>query len=204
MEGNIIGLRKIISLIIRVSETNTNLPGYWDYPGRKLTIFNISAASQNFSTDYFQFNNIGAGSQQNPGGSGRARFAFNSYFGRINYTLSNKYLFTLTGRLDGSSKFGENNKYSFFPSAAIAWRASEEDFLKNSNVISNLKLRASYGITGNSEINTYASLSLLSSGYAAIINNQRVTGVGTNRLANPDLALGKNGTIRFWCGDWIR
>ena len=154
---------------------------------QETNIFNIGAASQNFSTDYFLFNNIGAGSQQNPGSSGRARFAFNSYFGRINYTLSNKYLFTLTGRLDGASKFGENNKYSFFPSAAIAWRASEEDFLKNSNVISNLKLRASYGITGNAEINTYASLSLLSSGYAAIINNQRVTGVGTNRLANPDL-----------------
>jgi len=154
---------------------------------QETNIFNISAASQNFSTDYFETNNIGAGSQQNPGGSGRARFAFNSYFGRINYTLNNKYLFTATGRLDGASKFGENNKYSFFPSAAIAWRASEEDFLKNSNVISNLKLRASWGITGNAEINTYASLSLLSSGYAAIINDQRVTGVGTNRLANPDL-----------------
>jgi TonB-linked SusC/RagA family outer membrane protein len=154
---------------------------------QETNIFNISASSQNFSTDFFEFNNIGAGSQQNPGSSGRARFAFNSYFGRINYTFKNKYLLTVTGRADGASKFGENEKYSFFPSAAVAWRASEEDFLKNSNLISNLKIRASYGQTGNSEINTYASLSLLSSGYAAIINNARVTGVGTNRLANPDL-----------------
>jgi TonB-linked SusC/RagA family outer membrane protein len=154
---------------------------------QETNIFNISASSQNFSTDFFEFNNIGAGSQQNSGSSGRARFAFNSYFGRINYTFKNKYLLTVTGRADGASKFGENEKYSFFPSAAVAWRASEEEFLKGNNVISNLKIRASYGQTGNSEINTYAALSLLSSGYAAIINNTRVTGVGTNRLANPDL-----------------
>ncbi|HWJ90218.1 MAG TPA: TonB-dependent receptor [Flavisolibacter sp.] len=154
---------------------------------QETNIFNIGAASQNFSTDFFQYNNIGAGSQQNPGSSGAARFAFNSYFGRINYSYLNKYLLTVTGRADGASKFGENHKYAFFPSAAVAWRASEEKFLRDSRVISNLKVRASYGQTGNSEINTYSSLALLSSGYAAIINNTRVTGVGTNRLANPNL-----------------
>lgn len=164
---------------------------------QETNIFNISAASQNFSTDFFQFNNVGAGSQQNPGSSGRARFAFNSYFGRINYAYKNKYLFTATARADGASKFGDNHKYSIFPSAAIAWKASEEDFLKNSNLISNLKVRASYGQTGNSEINTYASLALLSSGYAAIINNSRVTGVGTNRLANPDLKWEKTAQTDF-------
>ena len=164
---------------------------------QETNIFNISAASQNFSTDFFEFNNIGAGSQQNPGSSGRARFAFNSYFGRINYTFKNKYLLTVTGRADGASKFGENEKYSFFPSAAVAWRASEEDFLKDNKFISNLKVRASYGQTGNSEINTYAALSLLSSGYAAIINNTRVTGVGTNRLANPDLKWEKTAQTDF-------
>jgi len=181
----------------KVIEDKHEFTGLLGLSWQETNIFNIGAASQNFSTDYFLYNNIGAGSQQNPGSSGRARFAFNSYFGRINYTLNNKYLFTLTGRLDGASKFGENNKYSFFPSAAIAWRVSDEDFLKNSNVISNLKLRTSYGITGNAEINTYASLSLLSSGYAAIINDQRVTGVGTNRLANPDLRWEKTAQYDF-------
>jgi TonB-linked SusC/RagA family outer membrane protein len=154
---------------------------------QETNIFNIRASSQNFSTDYLMYNNIGAGSQQNPGSSGAARFAFNSYFGRFNYSYQNKYLVTFTGRADGASKFGENHKYAFFPSAAVAWRISEERFLKDNPLISNLKLRASYGQTGNSEINTYASLGLLGSGYAAIINNSRVTGVGTNRLANPDL-----------------
>ena len=88
----------------------------------------------------------------------------NSYFARFTYNISDKYLFTVTGRYDGSSKFGENNKYAFFPSAGVAWRISQEDFLKNNTVISNLKLRASLGSTGNQEIGTYNSIQLLGSG----------------------------------------
>ncbi len=81
-----------------------------------------------------------------------------SYLGRVNYTFNNKYLFTLTGRIDGSSKFGANNKYAFFPSAAIAWRISEEDFMKDVNWINDLKLRTSYGVIGNQAILPYLSL----------------------------------------------
>ncbi|MBE7171899.1 MAG: TonB-dependent receptor [Williamsia sp.] len=148
--------------------------------------FNISASSQTFSTDYFQFNNVGAGSANFAVGSNKSGFAFNSYFGRINYTFKDKYLLTFTGREDGSSKFGANNLYAFFPSAAFAWRVSDEDFLKNNNLISNLKLRTSYGQTGNSETAPYASDALLGS-YTAVVNDTRTAGVGTNRLANPDL-----------------
>ena len=161
---------------------------------QETNIFGFTAAGENFSTDYFGDNNLGSASKPLPGSSRRSRFAFNSYFGRLNYTYKNKYLFTFTGRADGSSKFGENHKYAFFPSGAFAWKASEEDFLKGNKIISNLKLRASYGVTGNSEIATYASLSLLgttypalNTSYAAIFDNTRITGVGTNRLANPDL-----------------
>ncbi len=149
--------------------------------------FTNSSSAQNFSTDYFQYNNLGAGSQQNPSASVRSRFTFNSYFGRVNYSFKNRYLVTFTGRADGASKFGENKKFAFFPSAALAWRVSEEDFLKGSNLISHLKLRTSYGLTGNSEIPSYSALGTLSSNYAAIINNTRVTGVGTGRLANSNL-----------------
>ncbi|SOD99829.1 SusC/RagA family TonB-linked outer membrane protein, partial [Spirosoma fluviale] len=149
--------------------------------------FGIGASVSGFATDYFGFNNLGAGAI-NPGvSSGASRFAFNSYFGRINYGYKNKYLFTATGRADGSSKFGENHKFAFFPSAALAWRVSEEDFLKGNPVISNLKVRTSYGLTGNSEIPPYSSLSLLSSNYSTIYNDTRVSGTGINRLANPDL-----------------
>ncbi|GAA5225299.1 TonB-dependent receptor [Membranihabitans marinus] len=149
--------------------------------------FRIDQGARTFATDYFLFNNIGAGSNNLSVSSGASREALNSYFGRINYSLDNKYLLTVTGRADGSSKFGDNNKFAFFPSTALAWRMSEEEFLADNAVISNLKIRASYGLTGNSEIPPYSSLSLLGSGYAAILNDSRVGGTGINRLANPDL-----------------
>lgn len=149
--------------------------------------FNIAASVRGFATDYFGFNNLGAGATLPAVGSGASSFAFNSYFGRINYSLSNKYLFTFTGRADGSSRFGENSKFAFFPSGAFAWKISEEEFMSKNTVISNLKLRTSYGLTGNSEIPSYSSLSLLSSNYATIYNDIRVSGTGLARLANPDL-----------------
>ncbi|MDT7827638.1 TonB-dependent receptor [Pricia sp. S334] len=147
----------------------------------------FNAEANNFPTDYLQYNNLGAGSDNLGVDSNAEREALNSYFGRLNYNLFGKYLFTFTGRADGSSKFGENNKFSFFPSAAFAWRISEENFLRDNETISNLKLRTSYGVTGNSEIPPYSSLSLLGSGYQTIWGGNRVGGTGLNRLANPDL-----------------
>lgn len=158
----------------------------------------MSASIANFSTDYFGYDNLGAGSLNPQVGSGASRNALNSYFARINYILDDKYMFTATGRADGSSKFGENNKYAFFPSAAVAWKVSEENFMSSSSTISNLKLRSSYGLTGNSEIPPYSSLSLLSSNYATIYNETRVGGTGLNRLSNPDLKWEK--TAQFDIG----
>ena len=159
--------------------------------------FSISANVRGFATDYFGFNNLGAAATLGGIGSGASKFAFNSYFGRVNYGLMNKYLATVTARADGSSRFGENNKFALFPSGALAWRVSEEDFLKGSSTISNLKLRTSYGITGNSEIPSYSSLSLLSSNYATVINDARVSGTGISRLANPDLQWEKTAQTDF-------
>jgi TonB-linked SusC/RagA family outer membrane protein len=149
--------------------------------------FFLNADVRNFPMDYFQYNNLGAGSDNKVLTSSASRHALNSYFGRVNYSLMGKYLLTVTGRADGSSKFGKNNKFSFFPSAALAWRISEENFLKNNGTVSNLKLRTSYGMTGNSEIPPYSSLSLLGSGYRAVLGNASVGGTGVNRLENPDL-----------------
>ncbi|SDL77155.1 SusC/RagA family TonB-linked outer membrane protein [Pedobacter antarcticus] len=165
-----------------------NFTGLLGLSWQETNVFGFGAGGENFSTDYFEYNNLGAASKPLPGTSRRSSFAFNSYFGRLNYTFKEKYLLTATGRVDGSSKFGENHKYAFFPSAAVAWKVSEEDFIKGSSTVSNLKLRASYGVTGNSEVNPYTSLSLLGTAdYAAIIDNTRIGGIGTNRLANPDL-----------------
>ncbi|WP_212592966.1 SusC/RagA family TonB-linked outer membrane protein [Spirosoma agri] len=149
--------------------------------------FGMGASVRNFATDYFTFNNLGAGSTLPSVSSFADRNAFNSYFGRINYNFKERYLFTFTGRADGSSKFGENHKFAFFPSAAVAWRVSEESFLKGNPVVSNLKIRTSYGLTGNSEIPAYTSLALLSSNYATVYNDARYGGTGISRLANPDL-----------------
>lgn len=148
--------------------------------------FTARAATQNFQDDYFQFNNLGAGSVPQAPSSSAVAYGLNSYFGRVNYGLKDKYLLTLTGRVDGSSKFGSANRYAFFPSAALAWRVSEEDFMKNVSAVSNLKLRTSYGVTGNSEITAYQALAGMSN-YSVIFGGARAIGVGTGRLANPDL-----------------
>ncbi|SHJ03676.1 SusC/RagA family TonB-linked outer membrane protein [Pseudozobellia thermophila] len=146
----------------------------------------FSARAENFSDDFFGFNNLGAGSVVGTPSSSAFAYGLNSYFGRINYGLQNKYLLTVTGRVDGSSKFGETNRYAFFPSTALAWKVSEENFLKESSTISNLKLRASYGVTGNSEIPAYGALPGLGN-YAYVVNDAVVNGIGIDRLANPDL-----------------
>ena len=148
--------------------------------------FGATARAQRFQDDYFGYNNLGAGANPVAASSGTSAYGLNSYFGRINYNLMEKYLVTFTGRIDGSSKFGAANRYAVFPSAALAWRVSEEDFLKNNASIYNLKLRTSYGMTGNSEITAYQSLAGLGN-YSVIFNGARAIGIGVNRLANPDL-----------------
>jgi TonB-linked SusC/RagA family outer membrane protein len=166
----------------RIHSINTLLGISWQHVDQ----FSATARSQGFQDDYFMFNNLGAGANPQAPGSSTSAYGLNSYFGRINYNLKNKYLVTFTGRTDGSSKFGAANRYAFFPSAAIAWKLSEEDFIKNMSAISNLKLRASYGVTGNSEITPYQSLAGLGN-YSLIFNNARAIGIGVNRLANPEL-----------------
>jgi TonB-linked SusC/RagA family outer membrane protein len=156
--------------------------------------FSALARSQRFQDDYFQFNNLGAGANPVAPASGTSAYGLNSYFGRINYNLKEKYLLTLTGRADGSSKFGSENRYAFFPSAALAWRMSEEEFIKNIPVISNLKVRTSYGVTGNSEITAYQALAGLGN-YSVIFDGARTIGVGISRLANPDLRWEKTHQI---------
>lgn len=166
---------------------NNSLTALLGLSWQQSNTFFVNAQSNNFPTDYFEFNNLGSGTDNLGVSSNAQREALNSYFGRLNYNLFGKYLFTLTGRADGSSKFGANNKFAFFPSAAFAWRVSDENFLADSETISNLKLRASYGLTGNSEIDPYTSLSLLSSNYTTIWGGNRIGGTGLNRLENPDL-----------------
>lgn len=101
-----------------------------------------------------------ATSPQKPANS-ESSWSMLSYLGRLNYTFNDKYLFTVTGRIDGSSKFGAGNKYGFFPSGAFAWRVSDEDFMRDISSINDMKFRVSYGTIGNQAIIPYQSLALV-------------------------------------------
>lgn len=152
------------------------------------------AGTRDMSDDYYRWNNLGAGSTPSAPSSGTTAWRMASYFARVNYNYDNRYLFTVTGRQDGSSRFGADNKYAFFPSAALAWRVSEENFLKDNTTISNMKLRVSYGLTGNSEIGQYRSLANLATN-TAIFEGTRASGTVISTLANPDLRWEKSAQL---------
>lgn len=112
-----------------------------------------------------------------------------SFFGRVNYDLMSKYLFTATLRADGSSKFHPDNQWGYFPSFAMAWRISEEKFMKNLSFIHNTKLRLSYGQTGNDNVGDYVRMHQMSTDYQYHypIGNTPSFGIKSNLMGNPDL-----------------
>ncbi|WP_224996284.1 TonB-dependent receptor [Cesiribacter sp. SM1] len=143
-------------------------------------------SAEGFSDNFFRYNRIGAASQPGAPGSDYDEWTMNSYFLRGGYTYNDKYLLTLTGRIDGSSRFGANNKYGVFPSIGVGWVVSNEPFMSGLSKIDEFKLRSSYGITGNTEIAAYGSLGTVSSG-TVLLNGTRETESYINRLPNPDL-----------------
>ncbi|MBC8173345.1 MAG: TonB-dependent receptor [Chitinophagales bacterium] len=117
-------------------------------------------------------------------------YKFLSYFGRATYSFDDKYLFTFTGRFDGSSRFGEVNRYGFFPSVSAGWIITEEEFFENSTTLSFLKVRASYGITGNAGIGNFVYKGTYGvSAYAG------TSALYPNTIANPDLTWEKTAQI---------
>lgn len=134
----------------------------------------LSGRSTGFVTDVFGNNLLQAGSSPTPTQSGLTDFSLISYLGRVNYSLLDKYLFTFTGRYDGSSKFGANNKYAFFPSGAVAWRLSDEGFMSNTDWVSDLKLRVSYGQSGNQAIAPFQTLARMTTNVPVFGNGQDV------------------------------
>src|ERR1051325_9899580 len=122
----------------------------------------VNASGSKYPTDGMSYNNLSGTDQTTYAiGSDYTDYAIVSYLGRVNYGFKSKYLVTVTGRVDGSSRFAVNNKYVFFPAVAFAWRAIEEPWLRNITALSNLKLRASYGKVGNQAIPSYGSLTTL-------------------------------------------
>ncbi|GEO03584.1 SusC/RagA family TonB-linked outer membrane protein [Adhaeribacter aerolatus] len=125
--------------------------------------------------------------------SSRSKERLDSYMARFNYGFRDKYFFDVTARADGASKFGANHKYGFFPSAAASWRVMEESFMQNMTFISDLKLRASYGVTGNAgAISAYQSLATVGSGAGYSFNHIYMFGISPSRIPNPDLRWEKS------------
>ena len=130
-------------------QTNTNT-----YSG-----ISVSGFPNNITEDY----NLGSATTISPPYSSTSESTLVSWLGRANYSINNKYYITASVRADGSSRFGKANKWGIFPSGALAWRISNESFMSDVKFINNLKLRASYGITGNTALSPYQSLDRLSS-----------------------------------------
>lgn len=160
----------------------TALGGFEVQEGRYEFLF---ASRENLPTNDLRQIALGdAGQQQNNGGAGH--WALLSYFGRLNYAYKDRYLLTGTVRVDGSSRFGANNRYGVFPSAAFAWRASSEDFFKSFKDLSNLKFRIGYGAVGNQEIGLYSYSANLRS-INTVLGDQLITSFAPDNIANPDV-----------------
>jgi TonB-linked SusC/RagA family outer membrane protein len=142
--------------------------------------------AQQFASD--KLTKIASAAVRTDGGTSTTQYTFLSYFARANYKFNNRYLFGLSGRVDGSSRFGINNRYGFFPAVSAGWIVSEESFLKENKIVSFLKLRASYGIVGNAAIPNNLHQPLVgaqpvggTTGYVGIPSLRYI------QIANPDL-----------------
>ncbi len=156
----------------------------------------FGTATQGFSNDNLSYHDLSAGTEPLIPRSGFSESTVVSWLGRMNYNLSEKYLLTANVRYDGSSRFASNHKYAFFPSGAVAWRISEESVLKDKELFHNLKLRVSYGLTGNQAIDTYQSIAKIQSGNVIIDDNLATYYFPT--LGNDDLKWEK--TAQFDIG----
>src|SRR5438552_3777943 len=147
----------------------------------------VQGNAANFPTDVTNVFNLGSGSQLSPAGSGVIESAILSYLGRAQYVIADKYIFTLTGRRDGSSVFGANHKWAFFPSGAFAWRIGNEGFMQGQSLFSDLKLRVSYGTVGNQAVAPYQSLSRLGVAWYSAGTTEIPALAPGGGMPNPDL-----------------
>lgn len=146
---------------------------------------NFSGFIQDFPSSRVQV--IDAGTGNFTIGGNKSKYTLRSYFSRAHLTLFNKYLFTATYRRDGSSRFGEDQKYGNFPSVAIGWVMSREKFMKNIPWLSNLKLRADWGQLGNQDIAEYANGTYVTTGQRYILGDQFAPGAAVISVGNPKI-----------------
>lgn len=156
----------------------------------------FKAAAANFPNDDIGLGDLSLGLPTAVSSSENYDDKLLSFFARFNYGFRDKYLFTASLRADGSSKFGKNNKWGYFPAFSAAWRLGEEEFIKNLNIFSDLKLRVGYGMAGNNRIDSYLSLAVLNSvTYPSGDSTQ--SGYVPKQIPNPDLKWEANKTFNF-------
>lgn len=165
---------------------------------QRYSSFSSGATARGFETNYFKWYNLGAGAVVKYGdvSSSASSNTLLSYMMRVNYMYANKYVVTANFRTDGSSKLGANHKWGYFPSASLAWILTEEPFMKDQKLFSNIKLRVGYGVTGNQDaISALNSLEMLSPNGVTSYVGQLVTTYSITRNYNPDLRWEKKYTF---------
>lgn len=169
------------------------LTGVVGHTVQEQRIDNSSMTAGSFPNDLVHTLNAG---KVTSGFTDAAEWALISYLARATYSYKDKYLSTLAIRADGCSRFGVNNRWGYFPSASVGWRMSEEEFLKDKEWLDNLKLRISYGLTGNNQIPNYGAIGLL--GYAPYISGSKYsTGIYTNTFPDKELKWEKTGQVNL-------
>lgn len=158
-----------------------NINAVAGYTMQKFQNESLFAYAFDFPDDRTGYHNISAGLEPQKSVNGESQWSLVSFLGRVNYTFNDKYLFTVTGRIDGSSKFAEGHKYGYFPSGAFAWRISKEKFMQQLSAVSDLKFRVSYGVIGNQAIPPYQSLALVGPYGEGVFNSSAGSEVYTGR-----------------------
>ena len=179
--------RDLLNVLLRFNRTFNNkheISALAGYTEEKLQYNNQNGYRKNFINNTQPYLSLGDASTMTNSGGAYA-LGMKSYFGRLGYIYDGKYLFEANVRADGSSRFADGNRWGTFPSFSIAWRLSEENFMKNVQWIDNLKIRASWGKLGNQNINSYyAASDILSTGANYALNGSLKPGVSVNSLAN--------------------
>ena len=187
-QGSFVNTTHLLNFLLQykaeLNKHRIDITGGTDYQTFKYE--SLLAKATGFSTSSFSYNNMYAASTQNTF-SGKNTSTIFSYLGRVNYGFDNRFLLTGSFRYDGSSKFAEGHKWGFFPSGALAWKISNEDFIKNLDVFSDLKLRLSWGRTGNQAIGSNNSQPLLGSTQVGTIGDVKIFPIGPTSPGNKDL-----------------
>jgi TonB-linked SusC/RagA family outer membrane protein len=184
IEGNTLARNMVSNNILQYSnliESKNNIDVLLGYSFEKYSENNSYIEAIDFPNENLQYINSAATIRLASASS--VDRGLNSFFGQFRYNFRYKYILTVTSRADGSSRFGTNNKYGYFPAASLAWRIGEERFLKNSTIINEFKLRLSSGYTGNDGIGEFRSYGLYSGGF----NYNQQSGIAPIQIPNPDL-----------------